>query len=476
MLSSSKKLKVIAVALPDEEINQTYSVNNYYKGFGKDEGKRSSGLMGSIVNYANTMVGAGVLSLPWVLTQTGWVLGILLILLGCSSTYLGLNVFSKVCHLLGGDQLTWGSVSKITHPAMPFLAATIVWFYTVLVVMIYLGTAGSFLQDVSIALAGPNSDLSAIYYDRVFWVILTFACFAVPLSIPRKVSILKYTSTVAVGAILYTAGIVWYHASLDNDTLCRRFLDENNIFECIGDQCCVAEDSDECCIGTMRAMGNNLMEIVSSIPTLMTAFACASSTMPIYNDLSKPSVKRMNIAGGTAILLVLVLYASIAFAGYFSYGDKISSDLLASYPLSTDVTIARLAMAFVLSVSVPLLMHPSRDALVDMVQEIFALCGKRELTQQKTMKNVLFYSCLIFNLGIALLVAIQGYDIDVLLNLVGAIGVISSSFIFPGIFALRIMKEVGQLTTALKWQSIYLIVFGLLILVSNIIIWGVDGL
>ena len=75
-------------------------------------------MRGSIFALCAVAIGAGVLSLPYVLAKNGWILGTILILIGAFSGYYSMEMilmrsietncknFSELAHLAGGKPLT----------------------------------------------------------------------------------------------------------------------------------------------------------------------------------------------------------------------------------------------------------------------------------------------------------------------------------------------------------------------------------
>ncbi len=74
-------------------------------------------IRGSIFALCATAIGAGVLTLPFVLKQSGWVLGLMFIIIGGVTGYISLNMivvraienrcrnFSQLAVLAGGNKL-----------------------------------------------------------------------------------------------------------------------------------------------------------------------------------------------------------------------------------------------------------------------------------------------------------------------------------------------------------------------------------
>ena len=62
--------------------------------FGVDYGERRSSVFGTSMNTVSTIIGAGVLSLPYTVSETGYVAGVVLFFVGAIATQWGLYLVS----------------------------------------------------------------------------------------------------------------------------------------------------------------------------------------------------------------------------------------------------------------------------------------------------------------------------------------------------------------------------------------------
>lgn len=56
----------------------------------------------------------------------------------------------------------------------------------------------------------------------------------------------------------------------------------------------------------------------------------------MVNEMASPTVERCNKVIGSALFTAMVLYALVAGAGYYSYGDLVESNILVNYPCEHD--------------------------------------------------------------------------------------------------------------------------------------------
>ena len=73
------------------------------------------------------------------------------------------------------------------------------------------------------------------------------------------------------------------------------------------------------------------------------------------------------IVGGIAFCGLV--YGTVGMGGYWGFGDEVTGNLLASYPTNSFlVTMARVAMSFLVAISYPLMCKPGRDSFLSLLR------------------------------------------------------------------------------------------------------------
>jgi len=433
---------------------------------GVDYGVRRSTVPAISVCCLNTIIGAGILGLPASIAAVGWGNGIIMFVLGAVCTQIGLHMLSSVAHKIGGDQLSFGAVAGHLNPWFAFLVDFLVWFICFFICVLYVGTAADFLVDAA-KYMNPEANASGEWYmSRTFFLTLVWLGIAGPLSFPRKVTILQYSSYIATIFIFYTVVLVVIYAGKPVEELCEHFMEKANVTECIGEHCCLP--SGECCIGEIQAFTGDALTFLNSMAVLVTSYCCSIQMFSFYNDLVEPSVARMNKASMPAIVLCTILYLAISFGGLFTYGSAVSSDLLGSYPLTLEVTICRIGLAFLVTVSYPLLMHPCRDATVNLVARIAKeVLGKTIDDPRQKSGKITYYVCLFVSLVATYCLGLVEIDMGMILGLGGTFSVSNLSFTIPAIYYWIFHKDEGYST--MRLLCIPIGILGITIMVVNIV-------
>lgn len=453
--------------------------------FGVDYGERHSTVFGTCMNTVSTVVGAGVLSLPVSISLTGWGLGLVLFAFGALSTQFGLYLLFEVMSKLGGDQLSFGRVSELVNRTwFPLLSSILVLVIQIAVMILFLNvTADNLVPVAEYFYTGGNgvptqeeSD-SKWVLSRTFWLTLPFLVLSVPLSLMKKVTFLQYTSTIALGSILFVAALVTVYATKPVEYVCETFLLKNNATQCVGDLCCISESNEsvqarKCCIGPVMVIGDSFTNFITTFPVIITAFCCAPQVFMMWNDLISPNTKRMNTATSSAMLITVSLYSMVSLSGYFTYGSNVDPNLLGSYPLTLEVTVARLGISLHTALCYPLIFFAGRDSLVHIISHTWYLYSKRDIGSDPTARSyqMLWWAVVLFQLSLTFLMAILNIPYLVLLNLGGSISVSNLSFTIPGVLYLCLMPNVSL---AKKVGCIFLIFLGLFVCITNIVLWAI---
>lgn len=163
-------------------------------------------LSGSVLNLANTVIGAGVLAMPKAFVSTGLFNGVVLIFFSAFVSGLGLYFLTRCAARVEAGQASFFSIARRTYPSAA------IWFDSAIVIKCF-GVGVSYL--IVIADLTPEIMLSLLpapvkyqfLIDRKFWILVSMIIIT-PLSFFRKLDSLKYVSAVALVAIGYLLVIV----------------------------------------------------------------------------------------------------------------------------------------------------------------------------------------------------------------------------------------------------------------------------
>ncbi|KAL2148278.1 hypothetical protein VTH82DRAFT_2426 [Thermothelomyces myriococcoides] len=292
-------------------------------------------MMSSNINLVNTIVGAGTLAMPAAMSHFGVTLGVLLILWCGLTSAFGLYLQARCARYLDRGTSSFFALSQITYPnaAVVFDAAIAIKCFGVGVS--YMIIIGDLMPGVAESFGSADWGLPFLH-DRKFWITAFFLLFIIPLSFPRRLDSLKYTSMVALLAIGYLIILVVYHFAAD-------------------------EIPNERDIRLIRWEGP--VAALSSLPVVIFAYTCHQNMFSILNEIKDNSPGSIVAVIASSIGSAASIYVLVAITGYFTFGNDVKGNIVSMYPPSVASTIAKAAIVALVTFSIPLQIHPCRASI-----------------------------------------------------------------------------------------------------------------
>lgn len=368
----------------------------------------------SYINLLNTIVGSGMLGLPWAFAQTGWILGSLLLLCSAVSSSFSLHILS-ICATKTPQPSSFYSVTEATLPKLTFLVDLAVFFQCFGVCISYLIVISGLMPQVLSGFGVHNGFIT----ERVTWVIIGF-CIVAPLACLKNLDALKYTSGFAMLFVVCLTVLITCYATG------ALGLDPCEDFDILDDGVCEGEKSNV----------NFSLETFHSLSIFIFAFSCQPNIFAVVNELRKPSQQRFDSVINCSIATALFVYATVSICGYSTYGDEVLSNILMNYPHTPLTSVTRIFVCLLVAFSYPLLAFPGRQSALNLWRKYdndkepsFDVAGFRWI--------MVTFCFLISTLIIALLVT----DLGIILGLVGATGATVVSYILPGLAYYTLHKD-----------------------------------
>ena len=202
-------------------------------------------------------------------------------------------------------------------------------------------------------LVNPRSEaLPGPLAQRVVWVTLAVLV-VTPLAFQRTLDALRFTSTLGVGFVLYGSVVVLVY------------------WTGLADACDGNDDDDGSgCVGARVALtAPPSLRPLQTLSIIVFAYTAHAQANGIANEVREYSQRKMDLISGASIAICGLLYVLIGFAGYRTFGDAVSSNLLESFPgRHPAVIVARLGFAALVSFSYPLMAKPARDSFFSLLE------------------------------------------------------------------------------------------------------------
>ncbi|KAI9168592.1 hypothetical protein H9P43_007965 [Blastocladiella emersonii ATCC 22665] len=308
---------------------------------GSGTGGPTGTVFSGIINISNTILGSGMLAMPYAIASVGLAFGLAMVLFSGLAAAFGLWLLTHVARHLPGSESRGGrrnassffALSEITYPhaAVYFDAAIAVKCFGV--ASSYLVVIGDLMPEVVAGLFGESVRVGVLG-SRAFWISVAMVPI-VPLSFARRLDSLRHTSMVALAAVVYLVFIVVY------------FFVSPEYPITPGE------------IGFVKFSP----AFFKSLPIFVFAFTCHQNIFAVYNEIGDNSQSNLNVVVSTSVSSALIIYYVIGSLGYIMYGDSVAGNIIKMYPVIPLVTYGRLALALLFVFSFPIQAHPCRNSL-----------------------------------------------------------------------------------------------------------------
>ena len=391
----------------------------------------------------NTALGSGILGLPGAFAKAGMIGGIALLIVTSILAVFTVHLLCEVADRVGRPA-SFFSVSKAAAGAQAGVLIDLLLAINAFGCSTsYLIVVGDVLPEVSESFGAPG--LLTGKMGRNFWMLISLAVGA-PLAYLRDLSALSVTAYVAFLCVVYISAVVGIFAIFPS-----QFDPCSPVNASIGD--------DEGCRGAVKSL-TTIPTALDAMPIFIFAYTTNQNAISITNELVRPTSRRILAATCLAMVLALSLYLLTGIGGYSTYGDKVNSDILKSYPDSATLPIiARIAIAFVVTTCYPMQIHPGRNSLMSIMSRygpsgcIRALGG-----EQGTLLLIIATSLLVAG---SIVVALLVKSLGVMLTIIGSICSTSVSFIVPGGCYVLLFKERGW--TCKRMLALLILLLGCII-------------
>ncbi|KAL3757917.1 hypothetical protein ACHAWU_002837 [Discostella pseudostelligera] len=263
---------------------------------------------GSISNLCSATLGAGALSLPYAISLTGIVIGVVLLMISAYLTIISVDVI-----------IGWTTCGESTGGVSIDL---LLW------AVAYIVAVGDILNE-GVQAIGIDSDHGEISRQRImisFWVLVMF-----PLSLQRNVRALERFSSLGVLSIISLVIAAVIHSLIHSSS----FGGDG------GTQQIYRTD-----VNSML-WPNSFWDIIKACPIIIFAFSCQINVCAIYEELTPidtpcgtsshamPMLKSKQVAmhriTTNSVILCMILYICIGLFGFLDFGHDTADNILNNY-------------------------------------------------------------------------------------------------------------------------------------------------
>ncbi|XP_028991697.1 putative sodium-coupled neutral amino acid transporter 11 isoform X2 [Betta splendens] len=303
----------------------------------KAAGEQRSSMIYASFNFINSIIGSGIIGLPYALNQAGLPLGlVLLIVVGFITDY------SIILLIKGGNVSGTSSYQSLVRSTFGFpgflVLSALQFLYPFIAMISYNITIGDTLTKVFQRIPGVGPD--HILAERHFVILLCTLALTLPLSLHRnieklgKVSFLSMvlTLTIVVVAIIRAASL--------------------------GPQILPTENA------WVFAKWN----AIQAVGVMSFAFICHHNSFLIYSSLDRPTLAHWSRVTHGSVGSALVISAAFAVAGYTTFTGYTQGDIFENYCKSDNLaTFGRFCFGLSIITTFPLECFVTREVLSNVI-------------------------------------------------------------------------------------------------------------
>ena len=360
---------------------------------------KHSGIPGATMNFVNSIIGAGIIGLPSALNKSGFLFGLVLMLV------VAMMIDYGVRHLIQcGIKVRKTSYEETMQYAFGnrgfYAASAAIFGFAYGAMIVYHVVIGDTIPKIFQTLY-PES----ILCNRPLVVVLYSIIFMLPLSLLKNMASLDKTSSlsfVCVIVIVFTVTIEGARISKYEDISkleAQHFIINEQWFAGAG--------------------------------TMAFAFVCHHNSFVVFTSLKNPTQKRWTITTHASIIISVFWSMWLAIAGFFNFQTETQGDILNNFSYSNSAAnYARGLLALTMVFTYPMELFVSRHSIMQ--------CLKLNKTVNTRNENRFFYIITALLWGSSLLIGAFINDLGVVLEIVGVCCGAVVGFIFPGLVSLRI--------------------------------------
>ncbi|KAF5370657.1 hypothetical protein D9758_001805 [Tetrapyrgos nigripes] len=401
------------------------------------------GMVDSVANMANSILGAGIIGLPYAVSQAGFFTGILLLVLLCGVTDWTIRLIVINAKLSGSN-----SYIDIMNRCFGSSGRAAVSFFQFAFAFGGMCAFGIIIGDtIPHVIRSVFPDLIEIpvlrlLVNRQFVIFLCTACVSYPLSLYRDIHKLSRASGLALIGMLIIVGSVLIEGPhvpdvLKGDASKKYSLIAPGIFQAIG--------------------------------VISFAFVCHHNSLLIYGSLNTPTLDRFAKVTHISTLISLVACCTLAISAYVVFTDKTQGNILNNFPSDdTLINIARFCFGLNMFTTLPLELFVCREVVEQYFFSHESFSAQRHL----------FFTTTI--LVASMMIAMITCDLGVMLEITGGVSATALAFIFPAACFLKLSSPSKPWYSRNKLPAAICMTFGVVVMTLSLFIalgktWNGEG-
>ena len=347
-----------------------------------DSPNRTATQFSAIFNLVSTVVGGGVLSLPFAISSQGIFGGAISILLSALAAEFSIYILIASSRSRGARGYEDVAAAALGEPARVFILI-LLFSLTFLILIAYSILATDILGSI-VDLATAHHVLPDVSRN---YVVAAFIVCVSPLAFFRKMTALKMTSVLSVCSVFLLGLVTAY--TLATRGILRPAIPANATTAPSPSLASLAftgitSNATTLPLGEILWWPVSIEEYIYALPISTVAFLCHFNVLPMQDELQKPTRANVLHVTRTTILISTLLYSFIGYLGYVRFTSSTCGDFLNNYPNDDPIAlIGRSGLLMTLYCSFPMVILPCRSTL-SRLMDVCCGCSSRSAESEES--------------------------------------------------------------------------------------------
>ncbi|XP_065167119.1 putative sodium-coupled neutral amino acid transporter 11 [Atheta coriaria] len=401
-----------------------------------DEEPETTSLKWASFNYINSVLGSGVIGMPYALHEAGFGLGLLLLFLVAFITDYSLILMVRAGHLCG--RYTYQGIMEAAFGRPGYILLSILQFvYPFIAMVSYNVIVGDTVTKVIVRITGCEVD--DLIARREFVVFVATLLITIPLCLYRDIAKLAKISFISL--------------------LCLAFI-MFSVFVRVGPMKeIVPSHSDNWRFANW--------DIIPAIGIMAFAFMCHHNTFLLYTSIDEASQKKWDRVTHVSISTSAIVAFLFGISGYATFAAYSQGDLLENYCFDDDLmNFCRILFSIQILLTFPIECFVSR--------EVLELTVFRRDDINVPISERAHYLITLAIIGASYIISMATDCLGVVLELNGVLAAVPLAYLLPAGVYLRL--EEGSLLSRKKLPALCVCIFGLMVatLGTLFLFWDFD--
>lgn len=314
-----------------------------------DDPSRQISRANAVFNLVSTIVGGGVLSLPYAISKCGVIFGSFCVVLGAAMSTFSIDLLVACSRGCGR-----GSYSSLAHKAFGHRAKVftgfLIFLLTWLCCVAYVVLIGDLVAPL-VEFFVPNL---GVWGHRVVEAISILIIS--PMCYMRSLHAFRFMSIFSVLSIFIVGIAIAYHSFLT-------FLEPHDIFSFQNHQSVQVHVEPN-----IKYFPESVQDVLGVFPVFGVSYLCHFNVLPVHVELRSPTRSRIRWVVISTMSICVLLYSFVSILGYFWAFEKTCGNILLNFS-KTDIyiSIGRGCLSLTLMSTFPLLCAPCRNSLHNLI-------------------------------------------------------------------------------------------------------------